>query len=408
MDMLLSLPIASYLFSTSLTSWSTSLNLLFFYMTWSTLVLSHSPLKIEIVSVTALRIAFWLVPSLLFLAFDTLLPSLSESIKYNGASALPPRDAKTLTRLAGLALSNLALETALEAAISLGLTTVLKTPVFRTSSTLPLPWQILKHLALLFTAREILTYYTHRYLLHNTPASRSISLPIPKSKSKSTSLSTPTLPARLHAQYAHSPPRTPPSSLRLKADHPVPYLLHRFLPLYLPALALSLYHHYPAITTTTATTKTNPLNIFTAAINNTNDNNLHILTYLVFVALATLEETLAMSGYTVVPGILLGGVARRTAIHYSTTTTSGETKSRCGGNFGSWGVLDWVHGTSVGGDVMGDLRDEAEKHRLQERGARKVGEVGGAVRDGVEGLRAGNGAGRRGRRGKGRGADGRE
>ncbi|KAG7287225.1 hypothetical protein NEMBOFW57_006731 [Staphylotrichum longicolle] len=380
MDMLLSLPIASYLFSTSLTSWSTSLNLLFFYMTWSTLVLSHSPLKIEIVSVTALRIAFWLVPSLLFLAFDTLLPSLSESIKYNGASALLPRDAKTLTRLAGLALSNLALETALEAAISLGLTT-------------------------------ILTYYTHTSS-HNTPASRSISLPIPKSKSKSTSLSTPTPPARLHAQYAHSPPRTRPP-LRLKADHPVPYLLHRFLPLYLPALALSLYHHYPAITTTTTTTKNNPLNIFTAAINTTNDNNLHILTYLVFVALATLEETLAMSGYTVVPGILLGGVARRTAIHYSTTTTtttttSGETKSRCSGNFGSWGVLDWVHGTSVGGDVMGDLRDEAEKHRLQERGARKVGEVGGAVRDGVEGLRAGNGAGRRGRRGKGRGGDGRE
>jgi hypothetical protein len=47
---------------------------------------------------------------------------------------------------------------------------------------------------------------------------------------------------------------------------------------------------------------------------------------------------------------------------------------------------------------MGDLRGEAEKHRVGERGRGKVMDVGGAVRDGVEGLRGGNGKGK----GKGR------
>ncbi|KAL2018675.1 hypothetical protein VTK56DRAFT_510 [Thermocarpiscus australiensis] len=351
MDVLLSIPVLSYLFSTSFTSWSTSLNLLFFYMTWSTLVLSHSPLKIEILGTTALRVALWLVPSLFFLAFDALLPSLAQHLKHNGASALPPRDAASLGRLACLALFNLALETALQAGISLGLSTVLKRPVFRTSTTLPLPWQMIKHLALLFTAREILTYYIHRHLLHGQPAPY---LSVSKSRAIPTPKLTKTKPggriADLHAQHAHAR-RAPPFSLLLKADHPIPFLLHRFVPLYLPALALSRHH-----------------------------GNLHLLTFLVFVALTALEETLATSGYAVVPGIVMGGVARRTALHHA--------HPRAGGNFGSWGVLDWAHGTSLGGDVMADLQAEAGKHQ---------GDVGGAVQEGVDGLRRA-GKGRSGRR----------
>ena len=244
MDILLSLPIASYFFSTSLTSWSTSLNLLFFYMTWSTLVLSHSPLKIELLAVTLIRIVFWLLPSLLFLLFDTLLPSLSETIKYNGPSALPPRNTKTLSKLLGLALLNLTLESALQAGISLALASILQTPVFRTTTTLPLPFQIIKHIALLFTAREVLTYFIHRYILHAAAQG---------SKTKSASRI-----ASLHRNYAHSR-RAPPFSLLLMADHPVPFLLHRFIPIYLPALALR--------------------------------SHIHLLTFLLFVLLATLEET---------------------------------------------------------------------------------------------------------------------
>src|SRR3954468_16628820 len=102
MDLLLSLPIMSYFLAPSVTSWSTSLNLLFFYMTWTTLVLSHSPLKIELMGVFGLRLVFWLAPSLLFLLVDTLLPSLAENLKYNGASALPARDAGALASQVGL------------------------------------------------------------------------------------------------------------------------------------------------------------------------------------------------------------------------------------------------------------------------------------------------------------------
>ncbi|KAH6855945.1 hypothetical protein B0I37DRAFT_424725 [Chaetomium sp. MPI-CAGE-AT-0009] len=378
MDILLSLPVVSYFFSTSLTSWSTSLNLLFFYMTWSTLVLTHSPLQIEILGITALRVTFWLIPSLLFLAFDTLLPSLAENIKFNGASALLPRDAKSLSKLAGLALLNFALETAAEAGISLGLATLLKTPVFRTTTTLPLPWQMTKHIALLLTGREILTYYTHRYLLHGQPTP---ALPLTLTKSHHHKPKPPrTKPApalthpltALHTRHAHAR-AAPPFSLALKTDHPLPYLLHRFLPLYLPALALALLDH----------------------------QHLHLLTFLVFAALATLEETLTLSGYAAVPGIVAGGMARRAAVHYRGAGGGGGGGGGRVGNFGGWGVLDWVHGTSLGGDVMADLRDEADKHRVQERGVRKAEEVGDAVRDGVEGWRKANGNGRRkGKRGE--------
>ncbi|KAK1834287.1 sterol desaturase family [Podospora conica] len=329
MDLLMSLPIASYFFSTSLTSWSTSLNLLFFYMTWSTLVLSHSPLKIELIATTALRILFWLIPSLVFLLIDTILPSLSSSIKHNGPRSLPPRDPAALARLLALALFNLALTTAAEAALSSLSTLATARPLFHTATTLPLPWQIAKHLALLFLLREALTYLIHRHLLHN-PSSPS------------------SLPRRLtalHVNHAHAHPG--PHALLLNVDHPLPFLLHRFAPLYLPAAALSLL----------------PVPV---------GGDVHLLTYLLFVALATVESTLAMSGYTIVPGILMGGAARRTAAHYA-----------CGGrgNYGCWGLVDWACGTSVGGDdVVGDVKREADKHRVAERG-------GGAMRDGMEGLR---------------------
>ncbi|KAK4109822.1 hypothetical protein N656DRAFT_838947 [Canariomyces notabilis] len=314
MDILLSLPIVSYLFSSPLTSWSTSLNLLFFYMTWSTLVLTYSPLQIEVAAATALRIVFWLAPSLIFLAFDTLVPSLAENLKHHGASALPPRESRSLLRVAGLALLNLALETVIEAALSLGLSMFLGAPVLRTATTLPLPWQMFKHIALLLTAREVLTYYIHRYALHRQPAPTE---PNPAGNRL----------VRWHTQSPAHARRAPPFSLLLRADHPVPYLLHRFLPTYLPSVALA------ALT----------------------PEGLHALTYLLFVALTTLEETLATSGYSIVPGIIMGGMARRTAMHYA-------AGNKRGGDFGNWGVLDWVHGTSLGRDVMDDLQAEVGKH----------------------------------------------
>lgn len=363
MDILLSLPIVSYFFSTSLTSWSTSLNLLFFYMTWSTLVLSHSPLKIEIVGTTAIHIVFWLIPSLIFLAFDTALPSLSESIKHNGASALPPRSAKFLVKLTCLILFNLALETGLQTAISFGLASLFKTPVFRTSTALPLPWQMIKHIAILFSLRELLTYYIHRHLLHPTRN--------PKSKPEALCR----LPA-LHTRYGAHAHRSAPFSLLLKADHPLPYLLHRFIPLYLPALLVSF--PFPFSLPFNLPRPLSKILPTSGSITGT-AGGLHLLTYLLFLTLSTLEETLSMSGYTIIPGLLMRGMTRRTALHYS---RGGK------GNYGSWGLLDWAHGTGVvgGDDVVGDLKDEVEKHRVRERVRGKGGEV---VNGGRKGVRKG-------------------
>lgn len=82
-----------------------------------------------------------------------------------------------------------------------------------------------------------------------------------------------------------------------------------------------------------------------------------------------------MSGYTTVPGIMLGGIARRQDSH-------SEGQGR--GNFAPWGILDWLHGTGVGPDPIDDAKDEAEKYHIKERGSKALGN---AKKSGRAGLR---------------------
>ncbi|KAK4223007.1 hypothetical protein QBC38DRAFT_61152 [Podospora fimiseda] len=371
MDILLSLPVVSYFWSTSLTSWSTSLNLLFFYMTWSTLVLSHSPLKIEIVGTTAIRLGLWFLPSILFLLFDALLPSLSETIKYSRRQVLPAgRDAKTMGKLIGLAVFNLGLETIIEAGLSYGFGLAIGRPVFKTSTTLPLPWGIMKHVGVLFGIREVVGYWIHRGVLHGNGGS------IPQvAKVKTTTRRNSKIPshvlklggnrlAQLHCSYAHGIPR-PTFSLQKGTDHPVAYLLHRFVPVYFSAVVLSLV-----------------------------TGNLHLLTYFVFVGLTTMEETMAMSGYSIIPGIVMGGIVKRTAMHYE---SGGK------GNYGSWGVLDWVCGTGLGRGVINDFREVGGRRWEEGLGVEDGGS--GFVSEVLDGVKMGKtkrgGARKGGRRRKG-------
>jgi len=88
---------------------------------------------------------------------------------------------------------------------------------------------------------------------------------------------------------------------------------------------------------------------------------MHLLTYLLLLASVSLEETLTLSGYSNIPGIMLGGFARRQDLH---------SESRGRGNFAPWGLMDWIHGTSIGGDVVEDMKDEAEKHQVAERSSK--------------------------------------
>lgn len=56
---------------------------------------------------------------------------------------------------------------------------------------------------------------------------------------------------------------------------------------------------------------------------------------------------------------LLGGIARRTDMHLMEDGA---------GNFGPWGVLDWICGTTVGNrDFEDDVMDEMEEHEIEER-----------------------------------------
>ena len=158
--------------------------------------------------------------------------------------------------------------------------------------------------------------------------------------------------ARLHRSWHHS--IYVPYSFTAAYDHPACYLLHRFLPIYLPAIALRF----------------------------------HIMTYLLILALTSLEELFTYSGYNVLPStIMLRGMARRVDAHMM---------SQGRGNYGPLGVLDWVNGTTLGADVMDDLQDEIEKHHVQERTGKAIDDAG-ITADGLAGKLKGKA-----RKGKGR------
>ncbi|KAJ9628034.1 hypothetical protein H2203_003255 [Taxawa tesnikishii (nom. ined.)] len=300
----LPLPFLSFLALPFFGSTSTSINLVFFYLTWSALVLSHDPLNIEIYGTLATRLLFYLLPSLTFLAFDVGLPGISASIKSRGAYASPMRLGRRKLMLVSLTSTiNVLLAILLQAGIEHLLTDVLTThSALRVSKLVPPPWTIAKHIVLVLIMRGLIHYPLHRYIMH---------------ASHGNPLTT------LHTTWAHS--LRFQFSLSAAYDHPLCHILLRFVPLYLPASTLRV----------------------------------HVLTWHILVALTSLEELLLFSGYSVLPSkILVAGMARRTEAHYA---SSGK------GSFGSLGLLDWVCGTGCKGEesFVDDLKDEAEKRDVK-------------------------------------------
>jgi hypothetical protein len=146
----------------------------------------------------------------------------------------------------------------------------------------------------------------------------------------------PTRLSELHAKYGHSV--TAPFSFFTHYDSPLTYIIWRWIPVYLPAMLFRL----------------------------------HLLTYFLFLTLVTLEETTSFSGYVSIPTILLGGLTRRQDLHL---------ESQGGGNYGAWGVLDWIHGTTLGTGLDEDVQDEWEKHNGTERTKSAVRVVSDAAYD---------------------------
>jgi hypothetical protein len=161
MDALFSIPMISVFLIPVLSSYSTSLNLLFFYMTWTTLVLSHTPLRVEIFGTIAVRFIFYALPSTLFFLFDILTPSAAVVIKAQGSAGLPGgkrrrRIRKRELKVAGWGLLNLCIGIAVQWGIEtlcvrgLGIRSALKV-----SLKLPMPYEMVKDLSLGMFGREV-------------------------------------------------------------------------------------------------------------------------------------------------------------------------------------------------------------------------------------------------------------
>ncbi|KAE8149292.1 hypothetical protein BDV25DRAFT_4267 [Aspergillus avenaceus] len=313
MDALFSLPVLSLFLLPTISSYSTSLNIVFFYMTWTTLVLSHPPLRVELFGTIAVRLLFYLLPSLLFFLFDILTPSAAVVVKAQGEPGLPSGSKRGKIRkqdlkVAGWAVFNVIMGIAAQAIIEeiqtrwLGMRSAL-----RVSMKLPMPWEMIKDLLRGLLLREVLTYNIHRFILHS-----------PEQQV-----------ARYHRKWYHAL-RTP-FPLTAHYDHPIAYLLSNFLPTYGPAMLFRF----------------------------------HILTFLLYLTVISLEETFAYSGYSVMPtSFFLGGIARRTDMHLL---------SGAEGNFGPWGILDWICGTTVGNEDEDEL-DEAlsEKELIDDQIRRAI------------------------------------
>ncbi|KAI4218189.1 MAG: hypothetical protein L6R40_008798, partial [Gallowayella cf. fulva] len=244
MDALTSLPVLSFLLIPSMGSYGTSLNLLFFYMTWSTLILSHPPLHIEVLGTLLIRHLFFVLPSTLFLIFDSAVPGLAANLKAQGDDALPAKihaldgagktRSRRLSAVVGTAIWNVAMGAALQAGVEvlftqgIGLSSAL-----RVTTTLPTPYRVAFELLKGFTLREVLQYYLHRYTLHS-PSS-----PV----------------SQYHESWQHSV--SLPYSFVAHYDSPLTWILWRWLPTYGPALLVRF----------------------------------HILNYFLFMVLVSIEET---------------------------------------------------------------------------------------------------------------------
>lgn len=161
MDAILSIPFFSFLLIPAFSSYSTSLNILFFYLTWSTLILSNSPLKVEIVGTLAVRLLFYVLPSLGFLLFDNLLPNIAAGIKEHGNSALPlsegiMRRRSRWWKVLLMSMGNVLLAIALQLGIELLFTEVFHIrSALKVTTSLPMPWEIAKDLFSGILMREV-------------------------------------------------------------------------------------------------------------------------------------------------------------------------------------------------------------------------------------------------------------
>ncbi|KAK6443361.1 hypothetical protein LTR95_000187 [Oleoguttula sp. CCFEE 5521] len=164
----LPLPLLSFLALPVFGGTSTSVNLLLFWITWSSLILTHDPLNVEAYGTLAVRLLFFLLPALAFLGFDAAVPGASKGIKAYGDKHLPSSlGRERILKIAGIATLNVLVAVALQAALEVLTTDFLHgRSILKVTSMVPLPWNIAKDLLKGVALRGVTHYLVHRYLLH--------------------------------------------------------------------------------------------------------------------------------------------------------------------------------------------------------------------------------------------------
>jgi hypothetical protein len=157
MGALLSIPLTTFLALPLFTSYSTSLNLVFFTLNWYILLLTHPPLIVEIYGLSIIRLAFFLLPALLFLAFDASLPDLAQSLKAAGKHGLPSRLGRDRSlRILGWSVFNTILGVALTIGLELLFSKVLRVrSLLSVSKALPLPWKAVQSVVVGLVCRGV-------------------------------------------------------------------------------------------------------------------------------------------------------------------------------------------------------------------------------------------------------------
>jgi hypothetical protein len=153
----ISLPFLSFFALPALTSYGTSVNLLFFTLNWYILLLTNPPLSVEIIGIGVVQLLCFLIPALLFLTFDTGLPSLAGAIKTQGNIALAGRSgSRRVGKVVAWSIFNVVLGVALQAGLELLLTKVLRMrTTLSLSKSMPMPWSIAKQVVVLLLARGV-------------------------------------------------------------------------------------------------------------------------------------------------------------------------------------------------------------------------------------------------------------
>lgn len=161
----IALPLGSFLAIPMLSSWSTSLNLIFLSVAWTTIAASYSPLQLELFAPFIIRTSLYLIPSLIFLLFDIGVPSVSTEFKSQGQWGIPVKQkggAKVVRKVVAWSVFNVLLTVVLQAGVEF-----LMTDVFRMRSLLqikgskwglnhlPNPWTMVKHAVIGLALRNV-------------------------------------------------------------------------------------------------------------------------------------------------------------------------------------------------------------------------------------------------------------